>query len=204
MQLVISERDAGDKALLQTLGSMQQLATPQPERQCTYTGAEIYKSFFMFNSVMISRLTLLYLREQLAFARGVCVNMAVAHRMLADAGSLVYAETLMAGPIDCEDMAGLTALWQTMPCCCVQYRRRDGPKQTVQVYAMTGQCAKLAPPTPLGSQPGSSCQSFLFITAVAWFPGNSWPKVQNALAPISDLHPFVCAGLLGLGTPCSS
>jgi len=55
-------------------------------------------------------------------------------------------------------------------------------------------------PTPLGSQPNSSCQSFLSISAVAWFPENSWPKVPNALAPISDLHPFVCAGLLGLGT----
>jgi len=59
-------------------------------------------------------------------------------------------------------------------------------------------------PTPLGSQPGSSRQSFLAIGAVAWFPENSWPKVQNALALISDLHPFVCAGLLGLGTQYSS
>ena len=41
-------------------------------------------------------------------------------------------------------------------------------------------------PTPLGSQPVSSCQSFLSIGAVAWFPENSWPKVQNALAPISE------------------
>ena len=59
-------------------------------------------------------------------------------------------------------------------------------------------------PTPLGSQPGSSCQSFLSISAVALFPESSWPKVQNALAPISDLHPFVFAGLLGLGNQCSS
>jgi len=59
-------------------------------------------------------------------------------------------------------------------------------------------------PTPLASQPGSSCQSFLSISAVVWFPESSWPKVQNALAPISDLYPFVFADLLGLGTQCSS
>jgi len=43
-------------------------------------------------------------------------------------------------------------------------------------------------------------QSFLSIATVAWFPGNSWPKVQSALAPISDLRSFVCVGLLGLST----
>ena len=58
--------------------------------------------------------------------------------------------------------------------------------------------------TPLGSQPGSSCQSFLSIVTVAWFPENSWPKLQNALAPFSDLHAFFCTGLLGLGTQCFS
>ena len=153
MQLVISERDAGDKALLHTLGSVHRLATPQPE--CTYTGAEVYRSFFMFNSSMVSRLTSLYPGEPLAFARGVCVNMAVAHRMQGDAGSLVYAETLMAGPVDGEDMAGLAALRHATPCCCVQYRRRDGPKQTVQVYAVAGQCAKLAPRYVMFSEHGT-------------------------------------------------
>jgi len=155
MELVVSETDAGDKALLQTLGSVQPLAAPQPERLCTYSGAEVYKSFFMFNSSMVSRLTSLYPGQPLACARGVCVNMAVAHRMLADAGSLVYAETLMAGPIDGEDMAALTALRQTAPCCCVQYRRRDGPKQTVLVYAVAGQCAKLAPSYVMFSEHGT-------------------------------------------------
>jgi len=155
LQLVISARDAGDKALLQTLGSMQAHATPQPEEQCTYTGAEVYKSFFMFNSSMVSRLTSLYPGKPLAFARGVCVNMAVAHRMQADAGSLVYAETLVAGPVDGEDMAALTALRLSTPCCCVQYRRRDGPKQTVQVYAVAGQCAKLAPRYVMFSEHGT-------------------------------------------------
>jgi len=155
MQLVISESDAGDKAQLQTLGSVQPLATPQPERLCTYTGAEVYKSFFMFNSSMVSRLTSLYPGESLAFARGVCVNMAVAHRMLGDAGSLVYAETLTAGPVDGEDMARLTALRHSAPCCCVQYRRRDGPKQTVQVYAVAGQCAGLAPSYVMFSEHGT-------------------------------------------------
>jgi len=46
-------------------------------------------------------------------------------------------------------------------------------------------------PTPLDGQPGLSRQSLLSIATVAWFPQNSWPKVQNALAPISDLHLFV-------------
>ena len=39
-------------------------------------------------------------------------------------------------------------------------------------------------PILLDSQP----QSFLSIATVAWFQENSWPKVQNALATISDIR----------------
>jgi len=47
-------------------------------------------------------------------------------------------------------------------------------------------------PPPLDSKPGSSCQSFLSIATVAWAPRISWPKVQSALASISNLRPL-CA-----------
>ena len=118
-------------------------AAPGAPAGSVRTGSETYKSFYFFNSMMVSRLSSAYPVEDLAFARGVCLNLAMAHHMEAGPGALVYAETLAAGPADAEGLAALRTAREAPPVCSVQYMRRDGPKQTALVYAAGSELARL-------------------------------------------------------------
>jgi len=155
MQLEFAGAPEQAKTQLATLGTICQADAPPLEASCVYTGADKYKSFFMFNSRLVSRLSSLFERETLCFARGVCLNMALGHHMLADEGCVVHAETLSQGAVASEVMAGLTAARGGEPCCCLQYLRSGGGKQSVLVYDISEQVAGVTARYVMFSEHGS-------------------------------------------------
>jgi hypothetical protein len=100
----------------------------------TCCGVDKYKSLFMYNSNVVSRLSSLQPDLGVAHARGVCLNLVLAHGMRGAPEAVLLAETLQQAPVTEATGNTLRAVRSQKPCTTLQYRDSSGQKQTVLMY----------------------------------------------------------------------
>jgi len=97
-------------------------------------GMEKYKALYMFNSNLISRLSSICPELGVENARGLCLNLVLAHGMRVDKAGVLLVETLQEATIAPEALQRIQAVLSDKPCTTLQYRDVLGEKKTVMVY----------------------------------------------------------------------
>lgn len=116
------QKTARLEVLLRALGEFTETPSAPVAHTTHAVGLEKYRSFFMFNNNMISRLTATH---TLSYARGICLNLAFAAHMYAGEDNVVQAETLTQASVSVAFLQSLRALRQCKPCAFVDFARPD-------------------------------------------------------------------------------